>query len=317
MGIAMVIRRRAFTLVELLVVIAIIGILVSLLLPAVLAAREAMNRAKCQNNLKQIALAVHNYHDMHNRLPSGYIRQHETPSDNRYKIGWGWGALVQAQLEQASLYTQLQRAFDKDPMSQSLRSQAIGLWTCPSDRVTGLTCVGRVSQITNPPPPTPANPNPSDIRRSCLGFAARASYVGNYGSAAVSAGGRGNGLFFVNSRMGLKNITDGTSNTLMVSERHVALGQSTWVGVHWAESMPGILFDPNNMQITSVDQLVIGSCHAAPGKDSRGYGSLHHGRGVNAARSDGSVSYIMQTVDLTAWRSLATCSGGEVIPSLD
>ena len=316
----MVIRRRAFTLVELLVVITIIGILVSLLLPAVLAAREAMNRAKCQNNLKQIALAVHHYHDLYSRLPSGYIRQHEIPDDNRFKIGWGWGALLQAQLEQGPLYAQLQHAFFRDPMSQSIRTQAIGLWTCPSDNVTGLTCVGRVSQITNPPPPTPANPNPTDIRRSCLGFAARASYVGNYGSAAVSAGGKGNGLFFVNSRVGFKNITDGSSNTLMVSERHVALGQSTWVGVHWAESMPGILYDPANIQITSVDQLVIGSCHVAPNstnRDSRGYGSLHHGRGANAARADGSVSYIIPTIDLNIWRSMATCSGGEVIPNWD
>ena len=316
----MVVGRRAFTLVELLVVITIIGILVSLLLPAVLAAREAMNRAKCQNNLKQISLAVHHYHDLHGRLPSGYIRQNELPDDNRYKIGWGWGALLQAQLEQGPLYSQLQRAFTKDPMSQAIRTQAIGLWTCPSDNVTGLTCVGRVSQISNPPAPTPANPNPTDIRRSCLGFAARASYVGNYGSAAVSAGGKGNGLFFVNSRVGLKNITDGCSNTLMVGERHVALGQSTWVGVHWAESMPGILFDPNNIQITSVDQLVIGSCHVTPkltNKDSRGYGSLHVGRGANAARADGSVSYIMPTIDLNIWRSLATCAGGEVIPDSD
>ncbi len=240
----MVIRRRAFTLVELLVVIAIIGILVSLLLPAVLAAREAMNRARCQNNLKQLALGVHHYHDLHGRLPSGYIRQHESPDDNRYKIGWGWGALIQAQLEQVPLYTQLQRAFTKDPMSQSIRTQAISLWICPSDNVNGLTCVGRVSQIANPPQPTPTNPNPTDIQRSCLGFAARASYVGNYGSAAVSAGGKGNGLFFVNSRMGLKNITDGCSNTVMIGERQVALGQSTWVGVHWAESMPASCLIP-------------------------------------------------------------------------
>ncbi len=163
-----------------------------------------MNRARCQNNLKQIALAVHHYHDLHGRFPSGYIRQHESPDDNRYKIGWGWGALLQAQLEQAPLYAQIQRAFTRDPMSQSIRTQAIVCGLVHRINVTGLTCVGRVSQITNPPPPTEANPNPTDIRRSCLGFAARASYVGNYGSAAVSAGGKGSGLFFVNSRMGFE-----------------------------------------------------------------------------------------------------------------
>ncbi len=316
----MVIRHRGFTLVELLVVITIIGILVSLLLPAVLAAREAMNRAKCQNNLKQIALAVHHYHDLYSRLPSGYIRQSESLDDNRYKIGWGWGALLQAQLDQGPLYARIQQAFTRDPMSQSIRTQSIGLWTCPSDSVVGLTCVGRVSQISDPPPPTPTNPNPTDIRRSCLGFAARASYVGNYGSAAVSAGGRGNGLFFVNSRLGFKHVTDGSSNTLMISERHVALGQSTWVGVHWAESMPGVLFNPDNIQITSVDHLVLGSCNLAPGpnnRDARSYGSLHHGRGANAARADGSVSYVMPNIDLSVWRSMATCAGGEVIPFWD
>jgi len=303
-------HKQAFTLVELLVVIAVIGIMVGLLLPAVQAAREAGRRVSCLNNLKQISLAVINYHDQARRFPSGFIRQATDPTADRHKIGWGWGALIQAQLDNGPLAEQLGRASAADPMSQSrIRSLQLATWNCPSDRLIGLTCVPRVRQNLNPPP----TPNASDILRPCVGFAARANYIGNFGSFAVGAGTKGNGLFFVNSNVAMRDVTDGTSNSFLAGERNMALGQATWVGVHWGESMSGTQFDPANLSKYSVDTLVLGSMHTRPNPrpDSRAFGSRHVG-GCNMSKIDGSVSYFSNAIDLVTWKALATIQGGEV-----
>jgi prepilin-type N-terminal cleavage/methylation domain-containing protein len=307
-------HKPAFTLVELLVVIAVIGILIGLLLPAVQSAREAARRISCVNNLKQISLSVINYHDQMRRFPSGYIRQSSDPNADRFKIGWGWGAAIQGQLDNRPLADQIARVTSLDPMGQGgIRTQLLATWRCPTDLPVGLTCVPRVTQNMNPPLPTPENPNPSDIRRPCVGFAARANYIANYGSTAVGAGARGNGLFFVNSNLSMRDVTDGTSNTFMAGERNVATGQATWVGVHWGESMGGIRYDPENLTKFSVDPLVMGSMHTKPNPrpDSRAFGSKHTG-GCNMSRIDGSVAFASSSIDLVVWRAMGTIRGGEV-----
>src|SRR5687768_201165 len=95
--------RRAFTLIELLVVIAIIGILVALLLPAVQQAREAARRTQCKNNLKQLGLALHNYHDQHKLLPPGYVSDYTTAGTDTGP-GWGWAAMILPQIDQGPLF---------------------------------------------------------------------------------------------------------------------------------------------------------------------------------------------------------------------
>src|SRR6478609_9116964 len=103
-------ERRAFTLIELLVVIAIIAVLIALLLPAVQQAREAARRTQCRNNLKQIGLALHNYHDAYQLFPPGYVDRNGNPDltpDNDLGPGWGWASFILPQLDQGNVYNQI------------------------------------------------------------------------------------------------------------------------------------------------------------------------------------------------------------------
>jgi prepilin-type N-terminal cleavage/methylation domain-containing protein len=130
--------RVGFTLVELLVVIAIIGILVALLLPAVQAAREAARRSECTNNLKQIGVALHNYHDTHKMFPPGWIPQTGMPGGGS-GYAWGWGTAILPFMEQASLPDQIQYgkitiyAAAGDPAILPLMQTPIAPYRCPSD----------------------------------------------------------------------------------------------------------------------------------------------------------------------------------------
>ncbi len=214
-------QRRAFTLIELLVVIAIIAILIALLLPAVQQAREAARRTQCKNNLKQFGLALHNYLDVHGRFPIGqqFRGMWDGTTDSAGAAGDGgtgftWGSQVLPFIDQAPLYNQ----FDfKVPISNTaipasvnnarLAGTPLAMIRCPSDTAPAADNQGGVGLI-------------GSIRPAAVSSykASSGSYSGNQGGWPFNVQDRRNGLFYRDSAILLRDILDGTSNTLAIGE---------------------------------------------------------------------------------------------------
>lgn len=295
---------RAFTLIELLVVIAIIGILIGLLLPAVQAAREAARRAQCVNNLKQLGLALHNYEGSHHTFPSGYVSLYDAEG-NDTGPGWGWAPMLLPQFEQTPLYNAINfNLAIEHPSNVTSRMPTIGVFACPSD----------------PHPPTYWAVN-RDIAtgapRQDICELASSNYVAMYGVG--EPGPEGNGLFFRNGKVGLRDITDGTSQTIALGERSHRLGQATWVGsVTGAIMFPTDGDDIGRYRTEGSSGMVLG--HVGEGKgpgDPKGdvntFYSLHSGGGVNFLFADGHVQFLKATMDYRTYKALSTKAGGEVV----
>jgi prepilin-type N-terminal cleavage/methylation domain-containing protein/prepilin-type processing-associated H-X9-DG protein len=272
--------RRGFTLVELLVVIAIIGVLVALLLPAVQAARESARRMQCQNNLKQMGLAMHHFHDTNQCLPP--CAQSNTA--NR----WGWQVAILSYLEQDNLFKQLgspdltttaSMPFPATPVVQT----KIPTYRCPTDLTTQLT----------------TNPNFDNYGMS--------NYIVSEGVISWFVGG-------VTTEMGktrLSMITDGTSNTLLIGERDSKLGLAAiWPGVRkTGGTVNGRAREkPNAPFLGSRGTSCCGNEQPSPPDPCRrgGYSSLHS-NGVNFVMCDGSVKFVAQTIETDP--AAADCNG--------
>ena len=307
-------NRRGFTLIELLVVIAIIAILISLLLPAVQQAREAARRTQCKNNLKQIGLALHNYHDVHGIFPAGQYLD-KTPledgsgvADTRLNSQWNWSVMILPFMDQGNMFD----AFDVGPSTfeevcndvvggrRALVETPLSSWICPSD------------------PHGPINRNRPYLAKAGGGlcdamflsedlYAAKSNYPGCNGH------NNNDGIFDSgnNRRIRIRDITDGTSNTIIVGERDSPDGK--WAGMIYGEELTCdgttsiwcAAFKTEHQMNTGV----IGGTGAVDPKLCAG--SSHPG-GAQFCLADGSVRFISENVE---WSEDACLTGGHLQPA--
>jgi prepilin-type N-terminal cleavage/methylation domain-containing protein/prepilin-type processing-associated H-X9-DG protein len=282
--------RRGFTLIELLVVIAIIAVLIGLLLPAIQKVRESASRMQCTNNLKQIGIALHSYHDISHRFPPGGV------GTLAKEESWGWGAFLLPQLEQGNLYTQLGVA--NRTLNTLLGSSQSGLvqtplkvFVCPSDS-GGPLMDGD---------PSSAKPGGRDFNGNAgfTGQVAKSNYIGVCGFFSANSGfdyptSTNNGVLIScggGGQVGFNDITDGTSNTFAVGERNYYCDQGAWVGnrnpkgaaTDGADYTMGVISFPLNSPLNGKNECV------------EGFASNHSG-GANFLFCDGSVHFITNTI---------------------
>jgi prepilin-type N-terminal cleavage/methylation domain-containing protein/prepilin-type processing-associated H-X9-DG protein len=293
---------RGFTLIELLVVIAIIGILIGLLLPAVQAAREAARRAQCVNNLKQVGIALHNYHNVHLTLPPGYVSSFTTNGDDTGP-GWGWAAMILPQLEQSPIYGAINFNLSIElPANQTARLANLTVFLCPSDSVKPAWTAMHEDPTTGQPT-TPI----CDIAPS--------NYVGVFGIS--EPGVNGEGVFSRDSFVRFQNVSDGLSQTTLVGERSHRLGEATWTG-----SVTGAVLAPPPDAVGASHPEIGAGMILGHGGEGAGPGAVNsevnmffsmHGQGAHFLFGDGHVSFLRATMDYKTYLALLTRAGGEVI----
>ncbi len=303
-------RQRGITLVELLVVITIIAILIALLLPAAQAGREAARRARCANNLKQIGLAIHNYFGAVGCFPPGYVSivPGLQPTDLEFGPGWGWGTMVLQFIEQTPLHAAVNFNLPiTDPGSQTVRASNLSVYLCPSS--VGAAPI-RLSDSSG---------------KSLVNDLSPGQYVASAGQFQVADWpSDNNGVFFRNSRVGLRDITDGSSLTMMAGERSRTISDATWVGVipsaefctkptrDYEECRPSyamVLAHTGPTPPGGYWWVVVPNSKAAAADN---FWSLHPG-GCNFVFCDGSVRFLKETIAARVFSSLSTRAGGEVI----
>jgi prepilin-type N-terminal cleavage/methylation domain-containing protein/prepilin-type processing-associated H-X9-DG protein len=310
-------RRRGFTLIELLVVIAIIGVLIALLLPAVQAAREAARRMQCTNNLKQLGIALHNYHDANNCIP---------PNSSAVAPDWSMKARMLPFIELGNMYNALNVSFNAtSAQNQTIHAAHVSTFLCPSDPNT-------------PDPVTSSTNYPNNV-----GLVRNASGALDGPAYKLAQPSDGPVVSFA-------AVTDGLSSTVIFSEfikgKHrdlvsPGLDQVYNAGIAETLGTPSLTYQQACLKATTIvynqkgidwllDDCAKGGCYShimVPNTKGCWYGtgantdhtivgaSSFHPGGVNAGMMDGSVKFIKGSVSSQTWWALATKAGGEVISS--
>ena len=297
-------NKRGFSLIELLVVIAIIGVLVALLLPAVQQAREAARRSQCKNNLKQLGLALLNYHDTANTFPPGWIAA--TPGVGHDKSGlngFGWGTLILPYVDQGPLSGKFNPSLRiNDPASnKALLNRSLATYRCPSD-----------------PDDQNWDYKSTTMPGTVLANLAATNFVAVSGIKDMDLidtlmPGQlyfAEGIFYMNSKVNMRDLVDGSSSTAMLGERrnrNLVNHQPIWFQSTWSGAMDG-----------SADAAERSLTHLAHGPNAGIHPedmSSYHTGGAQFVFADGHVAFIGDSVDVNTFKALGTIVGNETVPT--
>lgn len=297
-------RRRGFTLIELLVSVSIITVLIALLLPAVQQAREAARRLQCRNNLKQIGIALHNYHDRCQSFPPSLVVNYKIFEDGLWPWPygwWSWHAFILPELDQSTLYKEI---FFSDDFSSlyteynQVTGRSISVLQCPSDPNSGTIYDQHVVW---------ADGNEDDVK---IG---NSSYFGNRGKNRIINQGTAtipsDGVFPDANRVTrIGDLTDGASRTFLMGERPID-------NQHWAgQALAGWGIDGRGLG----DSVLDGEEPFQRGKttdccDDMSHYWSHHAEGAYFLMCDGSVQFLSYSIDWNVFRSMCTRDGAEVV----